>query len=164
MRHERQYIASLRRVLSNEAYSNLKASIEKGQLLMLALVKFYEEMRFEGFTEEKTISEEITGIIAILSSLLDKMGDPVAHILIEFCEDNDALALLVQYIFPLIIRVIKLNIERGKYRRFQRTINEQIVVLTQLERRVERDENGNVTQTFRFRQQVSQASLANLLG
>ena len=164
VRHERQYIASLRRVLSNEAYSNLKASIEKGQLLMLALVKFYEEMRFEGFTEEKTISEEITGIIAILSSLLDKMGDPVAHILIEFCEDNDALALLVQYIFPLIIRVIKLNIERGKYRRFQRTINEQIVVLTQLERRVERDENGNVTQTFRFRQQVSQASLANLLG
>ena len=164
VRHERQYLVSLKRVLSNEVYSNLKASIEKGQLLMMALIKFYKDMRFEGFTEEKTITGEITSLIVILSSLLDKMGDPVSHILLEYSEDHDAIALLVQYIFPLIVRVIKLNIERGKYRRFQRTINEQIVVLTQLERTVERDENGNVTQTFRFRQQVSQASLANILG
>ena len=60
--------------------------------------------------------------------------------------------------------VIKLKIEKGIYRKCQRTTDDQIVVLTQLEKRIETDENGNVRQTFRIRQQVSKASIENLLG
>jgi hypothetical protein len=164
VRHEKQYIVSLQRVLPNEIYSNLKDYIEKGKIILVALIKFYEEMKFEGLTDNQSITDEIIRIILVLSVLLDKMGDEVTKICIQFSHDSDALALLIQYLFPLIVRVIKLNIEKGIYRRCQRTTSEQIVVLTQLERTIERDEDGNVRQTFRFRQQVSQASLANLLG
>ena len=164
VRKEKQYIVSLKKVLPNEVYSNLKTYIEKGKLILVALIKFYEEMKFEGLTEEQSITDEIIRIILVLSSLLDKMGDEVTKICIKFAHDSDALALLIQYLFPLIVRVIKLNIEKGIYRRCQRTTSEQIIVLTQLERTIERDEDGNIKQTFRFRQQVSKASLANLLG
>ena len=164
VRQEKKYIASLQRVLPYEVYSNLKNYIEKGKLILLALVKFYDEMKFEGLTDNQSITDEIVRIILILSALLNKMGDEVTKICIQFSHDEDALALLIQYLFPLIVRVIKLNIEKGIYRRCQRTTSEQIVVLTQLERTIERDEDGNVRQTFRFRQQVSQASLVKLLG
>ena len=164
VKQEKQYIASLQRVLPYEVYSNLKNYIEKGKLILLALVKFYDEMKFEGLTDNQSITDEIVRIILILSALLNKMGDEVTKICIQFSHDEDALALLIQYLFPLIVRVFKLNIEKGIYRRCQRTTSEQIVVLTQLERTIERDEDGNVRQTFRFRQQVSQASLVKLLG
>ena len=164
VRQERQYIASLQRILPNEVYSNLKNYIAKGKFILLALTDFYDKMKFEGLTDEQSITDEIIRIILILSALLDKMGDEVTKICIKFAHDDDALALLIEYLFPLIIRVIKLNIEKGIYRRCQRNTSEQIVVLTQLERTFETDEEGNVRQTFRFRQQVSQASLANLLG
>jgi len=164
VRHKKQYIISLKRVLSKEVYSNLKAYIKKGKLILEALIKFYEEMKFEGLTDNQSITDEIVRIILILSVLLDKMGDEVTKICIQFPHDSDALALLIQYLFPLIVRVIKLNIEKGVYRRCQIITSEQIVVLTQLERTIERDEDGNVRQTFRFRQQVSQASLVKLLG
>ena len=142
VRKEKQYIVSLKKVLPNEVYSNLKTYIEKGKLILVALIKFYEEMKFEGLTEEQSITDEIIRIILVLSSLLDKMGDEVTKICIKFAHDSDALALLIQYLFPLIVRVIKLNIEKGIYRRCQRTTSEQIVVLTQLERTIERDEDG----------------------
>jgi len=164
VKKEKQYIVSLQRVLPNEVYSNLKDYIEKGKLILLALIKFYEEMKFEGLTDNQSITDEIIRIILVLSALLGQMGDEVTKICIQFSHDTDALALLIQYLFPLIVRIIKLNIEKGVYRRCQRTTTEQIVVLTQLERTIERDEDGNIKQTFRFRQQVSQASLVNLLG
>ena len=164
VKQEKQYIVSLQRVLPNEVYSNLKDYIEKGKLILVALIKFYEEMKFEGLTDNQSITDEIIRIILVLSVLLGQMGDEVTKICIQFSHDTDALALLIQYLFPLIVRVIKLNIEKGVYRRCQRTTSEQIVVLTQLERTIERDEDGNIKQTFRFRQQVSQASLVNLLG
>ena len=164
VRQERQYIVSLQRILPNEVYSNLKTYIDKGKFILLALIDFYEKMKFEGLTEEKSITDEVINIFLILCDLLDKMGDEVTRICIKFAHDTDALALLVQYLFPLIVRVIKLNIEKGIYRRCQRTISEQIFVLTQLERTFETDGDGNVRQTFRFRQQVSQDSLTNLLG
>ena len=164
VKQEKQYIVSLQRVLPNEVYSNLKDYIEKGKLILVALIKFYEEMKFEGLTDNQSITDEIIRIILVLSVLLGQMGDEVTKICIQFSHDTDALALLIQYLFPLIVRVIKLNIEKGVYRRCQRTTSEQIVVLTQLERKIERDEDGNIKQTFRFRQQVSQASLVNLLG
>ena len=164
VKQEKQYIVSLQRILPNEVYSNLKDYIEKGKLILVALIKFYEEMKFEGLTDNQSITDEIIRIILVLSVLLGQMGDEVTKICIQFSHDTDALALLIQYLFPLIVRVIKLNIEKGVYRRCQRTTSEQIVVLTQLERKIERDEDGNIKQTFRFRQQVSQASLVNLLG
>ena len=164
VRQEKKYIVSLQRVLPYEVYSNLKAYIEKGKLILVALIDFYEQMNFEGLTEEQSITDEIIRKISVLSVLLDKMGDEVAKICIEFAHDTDALALLIQYLFPLIIRVIKINVEKGIYSGCQKTTSEQIIVLTKLEKKFETDEDGNVEETFRFKQEVSQASLENLFG
>ena len=163
VKQEKQYIVSLQRILPNEVYSNLKDYIEKGKLILVALIKFYEEMKFEGLTDNQSITDEIIRIILVLSVLLGQMGDEVTKICIQFSHDTDALALLIQYLFPLILRVIKLKIEKGVYRRSIRTTSEQIIFLTRIERTIERDENGNIRQTLRFRQQVSNASLVNLL-
>jgi hypothetical protein len=163
VKKEKQYIISLRRVLSNEVYSNLKANIEKGKIILLALINYFEDMKFEGLTEEESILEEIARIVNLLSILLHSVGDEVTKICISYIQDDDALGLLIQYLFPLILRVIKLKIEKGVYRRSIRTTSEQIIFLTRIERTIERDEDGNVRQTLRFRQQVSNASLVNLL-
>ena len=112
VKQEKQYIVSLQRVLPNEVYSNLKDYIEKGKLILVALIKFYEEMKFEGLTDNQSITDEIIRIILVLSVLLGQMGDEVTKICIQFSHDIDALALLIQYLFPLIVRVIKLNIEK----------------------------------------------------
>jgi len=163
VKKEKKYIISLQRVLSNEVYSNLKANIEKGQIILLALIKYFEDMKFEGLTDEESIMEEIARIVNLLSILLHAAGDEVTKICIAYIHDDDALALLIQYLFPLILRVIKLKIEKGVYRRSIRTTSEQIIFLTRIEQTIERDENGNIRQTLRFRQQVSNASLINLL-
>ena len=112
VKQEKQYIVSLQRILPNEVYSNLKDYIEKGKLILVALIKFYEEMKFEGLTDNQSITDEIIRIILVLSVLLGQMGDEVTKICIQFSHDTDALALLIQYLFPLIVRVIKLNIEK----------------------------------------------------
>ena len=130
VKKEKQYIISLRRVLSNEVYSNLKANIEKGKIILLALINYFEDMKFEGLTEEESILEEIARIVNLLSILLHSVGDEVTKICISYIQDDDALGLLIQYLFPLILRVIKLKIEKGVYRRSIRTTSEQIIFLT----------------------------------
>jgi len=164
VRHEKKIITLLRRVLPEDIFSNLDYYIGKGKYILVYLVQFYFKMNFEGLTEKSNIIGEINNIVTQLSVLLIRTGDEVVKICFYNFREDGALYFLLQYLFPLVMMVIKLKIEKGIYRKCQRTTDDQIMVLTQLERRIETDENGNVRQTFRFRQQVSKASIENLLG
>lgn len=164
VRQEKKSITLLKRVLPQEIFSNLNYYIGRGKYIIVYLVDFYFKMNFEGLTEKDPIISEIHNIITQLSVLLIKTGDEVVKICFYNFQENEAAYFLLQYLFPLVMMVIKLKIEKGIYRKCQRTTDDQIVVLTQLEKRIETDENGNVRQTFRIRQQVSKASIENLLG
>lgn len=164
VRHEKKIITLLRRVLPEDIFSNLDYYIGRGKYIIVYLVEFYFKMNFEGLTEKSPIISEINNIVTQLSELLIGSGDEVVKICFYNFQENEAAYFLLQYLFPLVMMVIKLKIEKGIYRKCQRTTDDQIMVLTQLERRIETDENGKVRQTFRFRQQVSKASIENLLG
>ena len=108
-------------------------------------------MNFEGLSEKDAIISEINNIISQLSKLLIKKGDEVAKICFYSFREDESVYFLLQYLFTLLVVVIKLIKEKGIYRIYQKENSEQIMILTQLERTIERDENENVRQTFRFR-------------
>ena len=160
----KQYITiRLKQVVSYEIYKNLNLYIEKWKKILEELVKFYVEMDFIGYRTKDSITNEITNIITLLAKFLKYKGDNV----IKICSDSDdknVIWLLLVYLFPYIILVIKLKIEKGIYKRINYVVlTSQVRILTQLERRVERDINGNIKETFRFRQNVSQESLVRLI-
>lgn len=159
-----QSIIRLRSVLSSTIYLNLNYYAERGKAMLVDLIGFYLDMYFDGFTNTETITKEITNNITILASFLVSSGDEVAKICLESNEE-DAICLLLYYLFPFIISLIKIKIEKGIYQRTYpvATVN-QIRILTQLERRIEIDERGNITESFRYRKQISQTTLNNLLG
>lgn len=160
---QRQFTVRLKEVLSIEVYSKLRDYIEKGKKILAELVIFYHEMNFIGLTTKESISKEIVNIIVQLAGLLKYKGDKIIDICLESKED-DAMWLLLCYLFPYIILVIKLKIEKGIYRRISYVqVTSQVRLLVQLEKRVERDINGNIVQTFRFRQNISQSTLLNII-
>ena len=160
---QRQFTVRLKEVLSYEVYSKLRDYIEKGKKILAELVIFYHEMNFIGLTTKESISKEIVNIIVQLAGLLKYKGDKIIDICLESKED-DAMWLLLCYLFPFIILVIKLKIEKGIYRRVSYVqVTSQVRLLVQLEKRVERDINGNIIQTFRFRQNISQSTLLNII-
>lgn len=154
-----QYLIRLKSVVSSDIYSKIKEYVERGKVLLTSLMRFYIEMKFIGFTSEDSIINEIKNTVAFLGVVLKNMGDDVARICME-TEDENALFLLIYYIFPLIILVIRLKIEKGIYRKPITITTREIQLLTSLER----DNEGNVRATFRFNQQISQTTLLNLLG
>lgn len=160
---ERQYIIKLKTVVSYEIYRNLKLYVEKGKKILEKLIIFYKEMNFIGIRTNKSIEDEITNIIIQLGGFLKYKEDKIINICIDSNEE-DAIWLLLVYLFPLIVNLIKLKIEKGIYRREHYVVKINVVsVLTQLERTVESDINGNIRETFRFRQQITQESLVNII-
>ena len=153
-----QYLIRLRSVVSSEIYSKIKEYVERGKELLGSLCGFYIDMKFIGFTSEDSIVNEIKSIVFLLGAVLKNMGDNVVKICIE-TESQDTLYLLIYYIFPLIILLIRLKIEKGIYRRSITITTSEIQLLTHLER----DNVRNVRATFRFSQHISQSSLINLL-
>ena len=149
VRHEKNFKTLLKEVLPEEVSSNLDNYIERGKYIMIALLNFYSEMNFEGLTEKELILDEINTIIIQLSKLFIETGDKVVKICFENIEEHEAIGFLV---------------EKGIYRKYQETTNNHIVILAQLERTIEKDENGNERHVFRIRQNVSASSIENLLG
>ena len=164
VRQKKNFKTLLKEVLPEEVSSNLDNYIERGKSLIVDLANFYSEMNFEGLTEKDPIINEINNIIMQLSELFLKTGDQIVKICFENIEEHEAVWFLLQYLFPFVLMVIKLKIEKGIYRKHQETTNNHIVILAQLERTIERDENGNERHVFRIRQNVSQSSIENLLG
>lgn len=160
VRKEKKYVTALRRVLPDDVFPHLDEYIEKGKLMMAKLVKYLFDMQFEGLTEIKVIQSELTDILARLMYLLKNMKDQIAII----CEKNEdkeeaPLDFLIQYLFPLIVKVIRLRIQNGKYKNSQRPKSEQITILNLLEKTIDLDENGNVTNGYRINRQVVESDL-----
>ena len=160
---ERQYIIKLKTVVSDEIYRNLKLYVEKGKKILKKLIRFYQEMNFIGITTNKSIIDEITNIIIQLGGFLKYKGDKIINNCLD-SKEEDATWLLLVYLFPLIINLIKLKIEKGIYRRIHYVVKtNEVSVLIKLERTVERNINGNIRETFRFRQKITQESLVNII-
>ena len=160
---QQKVIVSLKRVLSYEIFSKIKKIIERGKLILLQLKSFYLQMNFIGLSTEDDINKEIATLVFLIGEYLKGQGNEIARICIDNYNDEDAIWILLEYLFPLIVSIIKLKIELGLYKRIEGTITRQVSVLIELERRIERDENGSLKQTFRYRQQISQSTLVNLL-
>ena len=164
VRRTTTHVLLLKNVLPAKIYENIRLFIELGKQKLIALILFYKEMKFDGFTSDENIRNEITSIIVLVSALLSEVfGDPVAKACLQ-TKSGDHLMLLMHYAFPLIIEVIKLKIEKGIYKRSYNLVRTNLIqVLTQVEQRITRDEQGNLRLTFRVNRQVNQATLVGLL-
>ena len=157
-------IVLLSNILERRIYENLRTFIQQGKEKMFKLIQFYLEMRFIGLTTKESISNEIANIVLGVAKILsDVFDDKVARVCLELGSE-DHIMLLMHYAFPYIIAVIKLKIERGIYRRSVNIMQTNLIqVLTQVERRIEQDEEGNIRVNFRVSRQINQASLIGLL-
>ena len=153
----------LTNVLPRQIYENLRSFIELGKQKLIALVKFYQEMQFVGFTSDEIIKNEITSIAKMVSILLSEgFEDPITKVLFK-TKSDESIMLLIHYTFPLIIKVIKLKLEKGIYRRDNVEKVNIVKVLTQLEQNIIREEQGNKKLFFRFSRHVNRTFLDGLL-
>ena len=158
------HIILLFNILPKEVYENLKSFIEQGKEKTIKLIAFYLEMRFVGLTTEESISNEIAGIVVGVAKILsDVFDDRVAKACLELGTE-DYIMLLMHYAFPFIILVIKLKIEKGIYRRSVDIAHVNVIqMLTQVQRRIELDEQGNIRISFRINRRINQNSFVGLL-
>ena len=154
----------LSNILPEQIYKNIKSFIELGKVKLLALAAFYIEMQFDGLTDRDSIIEEISGIVVVVGKILgDIFDDKIAKALIESASE-DHIMLLLHYIFPFIVAVIRAKIEKGIYKKSSSSSQLNVTqVLTQIERKIELDEQGNIKLSFRISKQVSQVPLERLL-
>ena len=131
---------------------------------MGALVGFFIEMKFDGLTDKDSIINEISLLATMVGKVLsDIFNDNIVKALLE-SNSEDYIMLLLHYIFPFIVAVIKIKIEKGIYKRSNDLSQINIVqVLTKIERKIELDEQGNIKLSFRISKQVNQISLERFL-
>ena len=162
-----QNTVTIRRIVPNEVYSQINKYKDAGKILFLNIVKFYEVQKFDGLTSVENITKEILDIIIKLCEITTDIGDETPAKIVGLYllqRDEDYLFLLVLYLFPLIMMIIKIKIELGIYKKsYQIVTNNVIIVLEQLERNVESDIDGNLRETFRYRRQINRNILINLI-
>ena len=121
-------------------------------------------MKFDGLTDKDGIINEISLSVTTVGKVLsDIFNDNIVKALLE-SNSEDYIMLLLHYIFPFIVAVIKIKIEKGIYKRSNDLSQINIVqVLTKIERKIELDEQGNIKLSFRISKQVNQISLERFL-
>jgi hypothetical protein len=157
-------IVLLSNILPEQIYRNIRTFIELGKAKLLILAGFFIEMKFDGLTDRDSIIKEISELVIIVGKILgDVFNDKIAKALLE-SGSEDSLMLLLHYIFPFVVAVIKSKIEKGIYKKSADLSQANFVqVLTQIERKIELDEQGNIKLSFRISKQVSQVPLERLL-
>ena len=121
-------------------------------------------MKFDGLTDKDSIINEISLLVTMVGKVFsDIFNDNIVKALLE-SNSEDYIMLLLHYIFPFIVAVIKIKIEKGIYKRSNDLSQINIVqVLTKIERKIELDEQGNIKLSFRISKQVNQISLERFL-
>ena len=154
----------LSNVLPEQVYRNIKSFIELGKAKLIMLTGFFIEMKFDGLTDRDSIINEISLLVVMVGKILTEVfDDRIAKALLE-SGSEDHIMLLLHYIFPFIIAVIKMKIEKGYYKRSSDLSQINLVqVLTKIERKIELDEQGNIKLSFRISKQVNQVPLERLL-
>ncbi len=90
------------------------------------------------------------------------LSDELLYLLLNGVDD--IFYLLVLYLYPLILLIIKLKINEGVYKKSYQIVTTNVfTVLEQLESHFERDINGNIRQTFRYTRQINKATLLRCL-
>ena len=158
------HVVLLSNILPEQIYKNIKSFIELGKGKLSALEDFYIEMQFDGLTDRDIIKEEILSIVIVVGEKLgDVFDDKIVKALIE-SGSEEHIMLLLHYIFPFIVAVIRAKIEKGIYKKSSNSFElDMTQVLTQIERKIELDEQGNIKLSFRISKQVSQVPLEILL-
>ena len=154
----------LSNILPEQVYRNIKSFIELGKAKLIMLTGFFIEMKFDGLTDRDSIINEISLLVVMVGKVLTEVfDDRIAKALLE-SGSEDHIMLLLHYIFPFIIAVIKMKIEKGLYKRSSDLSQINLVqVLTKIERKIELDEQGNIKLSFRISKQVNQVPLERLL-
>ena len=155
---------SLSSILPPQIYEKIKFFSEQGEAKVKALIEFFIDMKFDGLISDESITKEIADIICSVGRILSNIfGDRVARACLA-AGTWEHLMILMHYAFPLVITMIKLKIEKGIYKRtYVNTQMNLIQVLTQVERRIIQDEQGNIRVSFRLTRQVNQSILTGLL-
>ena len=157
------YLIELEGVVPHEVYANLNLYVEKGKKILEELIKFYSDMNYIGYQERKYIIDEIICIISKLVNIIKYLNDDITKICIN-SENKEALWLLLVYLFPHVIQVIKIKIEKSMYVRISYvSITNQEKLLNQLEKRVEKDIIGNAKYNFRFKNVITKESIVSAL-
>ena len=164
VRTANNHIVLLSNILPPQIYENIKSFIQQGKEKLIELIKFFMDMKFDDLTTENNIMNEISGIILGIGKVLgDDFDDKIAKALLE-SGSEDHLMLLMHYAFPFIVAVIKLKIEKGIYKRSTDVTQINLIqVLTQIERKIELDEQSNIKLSFRVNRQINESSLSGLL-
>ena len=154
----------LSNILPEQVYRNIKSFIELGKAKLIMLTGFFIEMKFDGLTDQDSIINEISLLVVMVGKILSEVfDDRIVKALID-SGSEDHIMLLLHYIFPFIVAVIKMKIEKGLYKRSPDLSQINLVqVLTKIERKVELDEQGNIQLSFRISKQVNQIPLEKLL-
>lgn len=157
-------VVLLSNILPEQIYKNIKSFIELGKAKLLVLAGFFIEMKFDGLTDRDSIIKEISELVVMVGKILsDILEDKIAKARLE-SGSEDSIMLLLHYIFPFVVAVIKTKIEKGVYKRSVDLSQTNFVqVLTQIQRKIEMDEQGNIKLSFRISKQVSQVPLERLL-
>ena len=163
----RQETINIRRIVPNEVSSDIQKYITAGKILFLTVLKFYDEQKFDGLTNRENITKEIIDILVKLSKISTDNGDRIPEDIIRLHSlqrNNDYLFLLILYLFPLVIMIIKIKIQLGIYKRSYKIVTTNVItVLEQLERNIESDVDGNIRENFRYRRQINKNTLINLV-
>lgn len=164
VRAANNHIVLLSNILPPQIYENIKSFIQQGKEKLIELIKFFMDMKFDDLTTENNITNEISGIILGVGKVLgDDFDDKIAKALFE-SGSEDHIMLLLHYAFPFIVTVIKLKIEKGIYKRSTDVAQINLIqVLTQIERKIDLDEQSNIKLSFRVNRQINESSLSGLL-
>ena len=157
------YLIELEGVVPHEVYVNLNLYVEKGKKILEELIKFYSDMNYIRYQDKKNITDEIISIISKLVNVIKYHSDKIIKICIN-SENKEALWLLLVYLFPHVIQVIKIKIENAMYVRisYVSVINQERL-LNQLEKRVENNIIGNARNNFRFKNVITKESIVSAL-
>ena len=100
-------------------------------------------------------------ILKVLCYLLKEEGNQISETLkmMLLNDIDDIFYLLVLYLYPLILLVIKIKINEGVYKMSYQIVTTNVfTVLEQLESHFERDINSNIRKIFRYRRQINRAT------
>ena len=82
-------------ILPQQIYNNIRSFIEQGKAKMIALLKFYLDMKFDGLTTHESISTEIATIICVVGKVLsEEYGDRIAKACLESGSEDHVMLLL----------------------------------------------------------------------
>lgn len=153
--------ALIKTILTIQLYKALMQGIYdiRGKMHYKKIVEFFKNQQYDGLMEENQIEKEISGIILLLSIKLCTKDNIVKSLSNDLIKNK---FILCEYLLELILKIIQIRIQNGKYKRTyyiirQRTVETSFFV--QMQREIESDNYGDRVKyngVFRYRNNVNE--------